>query len=531
MNNVQNEQENSVADKVTVTFEDFELSKEIQSGIRAAGFKVPSPIQAEAIPVVLKGHDIVAQAHTGTGKTAAFGLPVMSMIDKNRGVQLLVIAPTRELTTQVGDELYRLGNMAGVRTVTVYGGMSSNRQVDLISRGAQVVVATPGRLLDLLKSGRLHDFNPAHVVLDEADEMLDMGFLDDIQEIFGYLPIERQTLLFSATMPEAIKKLAKRILKNPKFISVTSGETTNIDIDQQYYVIEEYERDDATVRLIDAQDATKTIIFCRMKKEVDRLATTLISHGYLAKGLHGDMEQHQREEVIKSFRNSKIDILIATDVAARGLDVSDVSHVFNYHIPFDPESYVHRIGRTGRAGKKGVAITLVTPLEFRELQRIKKSVGSEIKQNMVPSLGDVKKSNVGKLLEEIKKQHLNDDAAEILNSLEEDMDISQIVFKLISLVIDKQKLKGPEKIGLDAEKVKRMLDRIKQDKSGDRGRRNGGGGRGGYRGRSGGGSGRSAGGRSGSGAEGGRGRSGGGRGRDDNRSGGGSRDNRSRDRY
>jgi ATP-dependent RNA helicase DeaD len=292
-------------ESATLTFEDFDLSEEIKSGIQAAGFKIPSPIQAQAIPAVLEGRDIVAQAHTGTGKTAAFGLPSMSMMDMSRGVSLLVIAPTRELATQVSDELYRLGSKAGVRTVTVYGGMSAGRQVDLISRGAQVVVATPGRLLDLLKSGRLRNFNPTHVVLDEADEMLDMGFLDDIQEIFGFLPVERQTLLFSATMPEAIKKLAKRILKEPQFITITKSETTNKDIDQQYYVIEEYERDDATVRLIDAQEAKKTIIFCRMKKEVDRLATTLISHGYMAKGLHGDMEQRQREEVIKSFRPAK----------------------------------------------------------------------------------------------------------------------------------------------------------------------------------------------------------------------------------
>jgi len=464
-------------ESVQLTFEDFDLSEEIKSGIAAAGFKVPSPVQAQAIPVVLEGHDIVAQAHTGTGKTAAFGIPSMSMMDKNSGVALLVIAPTRELATQVSDELYRLGNKANVRTVTVYGGMSAGRQIDLISRGAQVVVATPGRLLDLLKSGRLRDFNPSHVVLDEADEMLDMGFLDDIQEIFTYLPEERQTLLFSATMPEAIKRLAKNILQNPKFITITKSETTNRDIEQQYYVIEEYERDDATVRLIDAQDATKTIIFCRMKKEVDRLATTLISHGYLAKGLHGDMEQRQREEVIKSFRSGKIDMLIATDVAARGLDVSDVSHVFNYHIPFDAESYVHRIGRTGRAGKKGVAITLVTPLEFRELQRIKKTVGTEINHYNIPTLGDVKKANVGKLLDSIKKQHLNDDAAAILNTLEEDMDISQVAFKLISLLIEQQKVAGPERIGIDPAKVAKMLDRLKHD-NGGRGK-----GRGNYRGR------------------------------------------------
>lgn len=451
------------------TFDQFALSDAIKSGIAAAGFKVPSPIQEQAIPVVLSGKDIVAQAHTGTGKTAAFGLPTMSMMDMNSGVSLLVIAPTRELANQVSDELFKLGSKAGVRTVTVYGGMSAGRQVDLISRGAQVVVATPGRLLDLLKSKRLKNFNPAHVVLDEADEMLDMGFLDDIQEIFEYLPKERQTLLFSATMPEAIKRLAKNILKSPEFITITKSETTNRDIDQQYYVIEERERDDATVRLIDSQDAQKTIIFCRMKKEVDRLATTLVSHGYVAKGLHGDMEQRQREEVIKSFRSGKIDMLVATDVAARGLDVSDVSHVFNYHIPFDAESYVHRIGRTGRAGKKGVAITLVTPMEFRELQRIKKSVGTSIQLHHFPTLVDVKRANATRLVDEIRKQPLNDAAGEVLAALEAEMDIAQINFKLISMVIDQQKLSGPERIGLDPAKIEKMLARAKNDKGGGKG--------------------------------------------------------------
>jgi ATP-dependent RNA helicase DeaD len=445
------------------TFIGFALSEEIQRGIGEAGFKVPSPIQNEAIPLVLKGYDIVAQAHTGTGKTAAFGLPIMSKIEPKKSVQFLVITPTRELAMQVSDELYKLGSFAGIKTVTVYGGMSASRQVDLISRGAQVVVATPGRMLDLLGSKRIKKFNPSFVVLDEADEMLDMGFLDDIKEIFNFLPKQRQTLLFSATMPEAIKRLAKTILNEPKFISITKKETTNKDIEQKYFVIEEKERDDALIRLIESNEINKAIVFCRTKKETDRVGTLLITHGFLAKGLHGDMAQREREEVIKAFKASKLEILVATDVAARGLDVSDVTHVFNYHIPFDAESYVHRIGRTGRAGNKGVAITLVTPLEFRELQRIKKLVGTNIENEEVPTINDIKKASFSKLIDEIKKQNIKDESKEILEILENEIDISTIVFKLISKLIDSQSIKGPEKIGLDTKKVKRLLEKLKHN--------------------------------------------------------------------
>ena len=453
-------------------FSDFALSKDIQKGVQEAGFRVPSPVQKEAIPLVLEGHDIIAQAHTGTGKTAAFGLPILDKIKDNKGVFLLVITPTRELATQVSDELYRLGKYANIRTVTVYGGMSAGRQIDLIQRGAQVVVATPGRMLDLLKSKRLKNFNPKAVVLDEADEMLDMGFLDDIREIFAFLPKSRQTLLFSATMPEGIKKLAKTILKEPKIISITKKETTNKDIEQKYYVIEEKERDDALIRLIESYEINKAIVFCRTKRETERLGTFLISHGFLAKGLHGDMVQREREEVIKAFRSSQIDILVATDVAARGLDVSDVTHVFNYHIPFDADSYVHRIGRTGRAGNKGVAITLVTPLEFRELQRIKKTVGTNIANDMIPTKKDIKKMAFSKLIDEIKKQPILDEAKDILSLLEEESDISTLSFKLISYLINSQKVKGPENIGLRESKIKQLLEKLKHQSNSNKNKRN-----------------------------------------------------------
>ncbi|OHE09648.1 MAG: DEAD/DEAH box helicase [Sulfurimonas sp. RIFOXYD12_FULL_33_39] len=457
-----------------ITFDDLGLKKEILRSIKEAGFTVPSPIQAAAIPFILAGRDIVGQAHTGTGKTAAFGLPALNNIDVNDGVSILVITPTRELATQVSDELFKYGRNIGARTVTVYGGSSYNRQIDLIQRGASVVVATPGRLLDILKKNLIKDFAPSIVVLDEADEMLDMGFLDDINEIFSYLPSNRQTLLFSATMPKPIKLLAERILDNPEFISITKGETTNTDIDQEYYVIEESERDDAIIRLMDAQESKKSVVFCRTKSEVDRLSNVLSNAGYLANGLHGDMEQRQRETVIKGFKNNGVKVLVATDVAARGIHVDNISHVFNYHIPFDPESYVHRIGRTGRAGTKGKAITLLTPLEFKELQRIKTKVGTTMTHAFVPSKNDLRANNLKSIVTKIEDQHIYDEAHQILDMLKEDIDEATIMFKLVSMILDKQTIQGPNAIGIPADKLAAILERADKrrdtrGKSGSRG--------------------------------------------------------------
>ncbi len=502
-----------------MTFDDFNFNPKLLQSITAVGFKQPSPIQEQAIPLIMDGNDVVGQAHTGTGKTAAFGLPAINNI-KGEGVQVLVITPTRELANQVSDELFLYGKNSNVRTVTIYGGRSYTRQVDLVRRGAQIVVATPGRLLDMLSKKMIKDFNPAMVILDEADEMLDMGFLDDINEIFDYLPVERQTLLFSATMPPPIKKLADRILKNPKFVAITREETTNTNITQNYYVIDEKERDDAMIRLLDADETNKTVVFCRMKREVDRVSNVLSAAGYSAKGLHGDMEQDQREAVIKGFKGAGVDILVATDVAARGLHINDVSHVINYHIPFDSESYVHRIGRTGRAGNKGVAITLVTPHEFKELQRIKSKVGTTMEHCYIPTKGQVIQNRLGSLADEIIKQKIFDEAQQIVAAIGDSFDHETALYKVISVLLRKEPINGPETIGLNEEKLAKVLARMES-------RSSSGGGRGGYRGnrnrsggnRSGGGGGyrgnRDGGSRDGGGS---RGRSGG------NRDGGGSRE-------
>jgi len=470
--NNQDSQNNQQQEEKSVYFEDFNFSSKILDGVKAAGFKVASPIQALSIPFIQQGKDVIAQAHTGTGKTAAFALPTMDKLTFKDGVEILVITPTRELANQVSDEMYMLGKHADVRTVTIYGGKSSKRQLDLIGRGAQVVVATPGRLLDLLGSKQLKNFNPSFVVLDEADEMLDMGFLEDIQKIFKYLPENRQTLLFSATMPQAIKNLANQILNEPEFIGVTKKETTNADITQQYYVIEEHERDAAITRIIDAYDVEKSILFCRTKREVERVSTHLIAQGYATKGLHGDMEQHQREEVIKGFRSGALEILVATDVAARGLSVADVTHVFNYHIPFDSQSYVHRIGRTGRAGKKGIAITLVSPLEYKELQKIKKAVGTSMSHAIIPSRDHVNKIYIDRFAQSIIDSSINDDATSILESIGDTTDVQTLLLKTISLMLEKKSVSGPDQIGLSSDQLEKWLERNDRSRSDHNGNRN-----------------------------------------------------------
>jgi len=458
-------------------FTDFNLKETIMAAVTEAGFTEPSPVQKDAIPLVLEGHDMIAQAQTGTGKTAAFGLPIMSMMKGDGSVEGLVIVPTRELAMQVSDELYRFGKLSGLKTATVYGGTPYGKQIERIKQ-ASIVVATPGRLQDLLMSGKIK-LNPHFVVLDEADEMLDMGFLDEIKNIFTFLPKERQTLMFSATMPNAIRKLAEQILKDPKTVSITKSEKTNTKITQLYYVVQERERDDALVRLIDFKNPEKCIIFCRMKKEVDRLVAHMTAQGFKVSGLHGDMEQKQREVTIRAFKQGGIDIFIATDVAARGLDVNDVTHVFNYHIPFDSESYVHRIGRTGRGGKTGEAITLVSPNELRTIKRIEKDVGAKLTSQVIPTRMEVQNNRHDELIAKIAQTQITDKAIELVKTLQHDLDIVTIAHLLASMVQSEISVKGKDNIGLGLEEVELLIQRAMQNK-GNGGNRNRG--RGNYRG-------------------------------------------------
>jgi ATP-dependent RNA helicase DeaD len=303
-------------------------------------------------------------------------------------------------------------------------------------------------------------------VLDEADEMMDMGFLDDIKEIFKYLKNRKQTLMFSATMPAPIKKLSQTVLNEPKFITITQAEVTNTKIEQSFYVVEEYERDDALIRLFDYKNPAKAIVFCKMKKDVDRLSTYLVSQGYSAKGLHGDMEQRQREEVIKAFKSDTLEVLIATDVAARGLDVKGVSHVFNYQLPFDSESYVHRIGRTGRGGEEGIAVSIVTPAEFRSLHKIQKDVGTKIESKTVPNKGDVQQKSLQNLFEKISKQDINESVYDFVEILKEQFDLSTITYKLASMALKESEVKGKDKIGKSKKDIAFLLEKAMKSSGG-----------------------------------------------------------------
>ena len=441
-----------------MTFKDFKFHKDLLKGVRIAGFKEPSPIQKMVIPIIEKGEDLVGQAHTGTGKTAAFGLPMMDKIAKGEISRALVITPTRELATQVSDELYHLGRFCGIRTITVYGGVGYGRQIALINKGVQVIVATPGRLKDLYKKGKIDSFNPEIVVLDEADEMLDMGFLEEIKEIFEYIPQNRQTLLFSATMPEPIKELANEILTNPQFVSVVGDDegTANNVIDQSYYVIEEAQRDEAIVQLLETEEINKSIIFCRMRREVDRLTEHLKAIGFLAEGLHGDLDQMERERIIKGYRRGESKIMVATDVASRGLDVKNVTHVFNYHIPFDPQSYVHRIGRTGRAGKAGKAITLVSTNEFKELQRIQKEVGANMQLATIVLKGESEVTDYSSLQMMVEEVDIIPEAIDFIDSMEE-MDYHEFVERVVTLLLQ-QKKASVNHLGFDEDTVNSMLE-------------------------------------------------------------------------
>ncbi|TGN14620.1 DEAD/DEAH box helicase [Leptospira ilyithenensis] len=428
-------------------FQSFGFRPELLSGIEEAGFQTPSPIQRQAMPLVLEGKDLIAQAQTGTGKTAAYGLPCLNRIDVKSGMQVLVLTPTRELALQVSDELYRLGKNVGIKTTTIYGGASYSKQISQVTKGAQVAVATPGRLLDLLKGKELKNFKPNMVILDEADEMLDMGFLEDIESIFGFLPAERQTLLFSATMPDAIKKLAGRYLNQPAHVKIAATEKSSKNIEQVYYIIDEQERDNAVVRILDYENTYKAIIFTKTKKEADDLKANLGFKGYPVEALHGDLSQKQRELVLKSLHDGRIRILVATDVAARGLDVKDLSLVINFHLPFDSESYTHRIGRTGRAGKTGKAITLVTTRESRALHRLKGTSGTGLTIAALPTKKEVQAKRSEDFITKLLETEINEEAEALFAKLSESQDSKDVSLKILSQILDRVKISGPEKIG------------------------------------------------------------------------------------
>ncbi|PKR77526.1 DEAD/DEAH box helicase [Halalkalibacillus sediminis] len=354
------------------------------------GFENPTPIQEQSIPTALTGKDLIGQAQTGTGKTTAFGVPMMENIDMDlSAIQGLVIAPTRELAIQVAEELNRIGQTKKIKTVPVYGGQDINRQIRALKNKPQLVAATPGRLLDHIRRKTIRLDNIKTVVLDEADEMLNMGFIEDIEAIMDSIPSEYQTLLFSATMPKRIQKLAEKFMKEPELIQVKSKELTVDNIEQYYVELKENQKFDVLCRMLDIESPDLAIIFGRTKKRVDELSEGLSKRGYFAEGIHGDIPQNKREHTIRRFKSGSTDILVATDVAARGLDISGVTHVYNFDLPQDPESYVHRIGRTGRAGKKGQAITFSTFRESEHLKAIERMTKRRMIKKNIPSYDEV----------------------------------------------------------------------------------------------------------------------------------------------
>jgi ATP-dependent RNA helicase DeaD len=383
-------------------FSQFGLQAELVQAVIERGYETPTPIQTEVIPIMLTGQDVIGQAQTGTGKTAAFALPMLHNLVPDLGqVQALVVTPTRELANQVANAIYEYGHFQHVRVLPVYGGAPYGRQIRRLKEGVDVVVGTPGRLLDLIGRKAL-DLSSSHVVvLDEADEMLSMGFIEDIESILEQTPATRQTTLFSATMPKEIRRLAEKYLRNPQSITIQHKQLTVESLDQRFYLVNSFDKLAALTRLFEIEEITSALIFTKTRVGSDELAGQLSGRGYLAEALNGDLNQDARERTLKRFRSGQAKVLVATDVAARGLDIDDISHVFNYDLPYDAESYVHRVGRTGRAGKTGIAISLITPDEGWRLSRIEKFTRQPITKAELPSETEILQHREDNLIEQV----------------------------------------------------------------------------------------------------------------------------------
>ena len=388
----------------TIRFEELNCSEEIKKAVREMGFEEATPIQSMAIPAVLEGRDVVGQAQTGTGKTAAFGIPTIDMVNEDlNAIQTLVLCPTRELAVQISQEFKKLAKYKkNIRVLAVYGGESMEKQIRTLRRGVNIVIGTPGRVMDHMRRGTIKFDNLKSLVLDEADEMLNMGFREDIEEILSQIEGEIQALLFSATMKKNILEIVDKYFDNPQKIKVKQKELTNTHIDQKYIEVEERYKIEVLTRLIDIHNPKLSLIFCNTKRMVDEITDELSQKGYSCNKIHGDMNQGARLEVIKKFKTGDIKILVATDVAARGLDIDDVEMVFNYDVPNHEEFYVHRIGRTGRAGRLGTAITMTSPKEFYALKDIMSYTKMNITPEQIPSMKQLKKARTEKLMEDLK---------------------------------------------------------------------------------------------------------------------------------
>ncbi len=420
-------------------FSELELSKEMLKAVGEMGFEEASHIQEAAIPVILAGKDMIGQAQTGTGKTAAFGIPIIERLDtKLKLPQVLVMSPTRELAIQIAEEIKKLLRYkTGIRVIPVYGGQPIERQIRALKEGVQIIIGTPGRIMDHMERRTINLSHVKFAVLDEADRMLDMGFRDDIEMILKTLSPERQTLLFSATMPSEIRQLAERFQREPEFIKVVPKELTVPTIDQYYYEVRESVKLEALCRLLDMHTFRLSIVFCNTKRAVDDLIGHLQTRGYTADALHGDMTQMQRDRVMKKFRTGAIEVLVATDVAARGIDVDDVDAVFNYDVPYDEEYYVHRIGRTGRAGRAGKAFTFISGREIYKLRDIERYAKTRINRREVPTIQSVEANRKAVFLEKVRSimdagelEEYARLAAELLDNEHTSLDVSAALLKM-----------------------------------------------------------------------------------------------------
>ena len=431
-------------------FKDLNISPEIQKAVEDMGFEEASPIQSLAIPQILAHKDVTGQAQTGTGKTAAFGIPLLENLDSNnKRLQAIILCPTRELAIQVAEELRKLSKyLPKIDVLPVYGGQPIDRQIKALQKGVQVIIGTPGRVMDHIDRRTIDLSAIKTVILDEADEMLDMGFREDIEYILEDIPFDRQFLLFSATLPPEIMQLAKRYQSNPEIVKITKHELTTPDVEQKYFEVKEDMKLELLSRLLDLNNFDLSLVFCNTKRKVDKLVSHLQIRGYLADGLHGDMTQNQRDRVMHKFKRGNLEILVATDVAARGIDVSGVEAVFNYDIPNDNEYYVHRIGRTGRAGKTGKAFSFVSGREIYQLRDIQRYAKTKIDQAPIPSISDVaevKKDNfIEQLKERIETENISKEIYIIEKLIEEDYNSIDIAATLLKGIMDDSKYKEEE---------------------------------------------------------------------------------------
>ncbi|SDW97354.1 ATP-dependent RNA helicase DeaD [Methanohalophilus halophilus] len=428
----------------SLTFKDLNLSKNIERAVEDMGFEEPTPIQSQSIPYLMEGKDVIGQAQTGTGKTAAFGIPALEMLDvKSKKVQVVVLCPTRELANQVAEEMSKLAKYQNTKMLPVYGGQPIDRQIKALRRGVHIVIGTPGRIMDHIQRKTLKLDGVKMLVLDEADEMLDMGFREDIEFILSRVPGQKQTVLFSATMPQPIIKLTKKYQQNPQMVKTVHKKLTVPQIEQFYFEVKNNAKTEVLCRLIDIYNFKSSLVFCNTKRNVDKQVETLKARGYLADGMHGDMRQAQRERVMSNFRKGEIETLVATDVAARGIDVENIEAVFNYDIPQDEESYVHRIGRTGRAGKEGVAITFASGKDIRKIKNIQKHTKAKIIRKNVPSQSDVEDIRAEMLSQNVKKiiddGHIGKYEHWVENLLEEDYASVDVAAALVKILLSEEK--------------------------------------------------------------------------------------------